>query len=303
MIRSYERGQKNCGIRNGDVVRGVVGPRLFSKIVTLFLKLPFFDARRINTSRERATRRNLDRCSEIRRLEEDVVASKICLLKAASLETWFYLDEISAKKNAGWMEEDGWKVGLRATGAWEFRFPRSRTWFNFSETGRFIYSTNDVEISIGPALATRPESVDGTSGPSSDRFPNSSSRTHPRVPPRVHWPKPWPYPFPHPSKITPLRAVSKIGETTSPAVILKYSRLGRRGSSWRIERWCRPSGGDDATIRLYCLESIRSCTRAIHSSCLACFGIFSTRVCEKEKQRITLGKRFCAFKKNEPFHI
>lgn len=105
------------------------------------------------------------------------------------------------------------------------------------------------------------------------------------------------------SKITPLRAVSKIGETTSPAVILKYSRLGRRGSSWRIERWCRPSGGDDATIRLYCLESIRSCTRAIHSSCLACFGIFSTRVCEKEKERITLGKRFCAFKKNEPFHI
>lgn len=87
MIRSYERGQKNCGIRNGDVIRGVVGPRLFSKIVTLFLKLPFLDARRINTSRERAARRNLDRCSEIRRLEEDVVASKICLLKAASLET------------------------------------------------------------------------------------------------------------------------------------------------------------------------------------------------------------------------
>lgn len=43
LIRSYERGQKNCGIRNGDVVRGVVGPRLFSKIVTLFLKLPTLD--------------------------------------------------------------------------------------------------------------------------------------------------------------------------------------------------------------------------------------------------------------------
>lgn len=43
------------------------------------------------------------------------------------------------KKNAGWMDgwmDGGWKVGLRATGAWEFRFPRSRTWFNFSETGR-----------------------------------------------------------------------------------------------------------------------------------------------------------------------
>lgn len=101
------------------------------------------------------------------------------------------------------MEEDGWKVEPRATGAWEFRFPRSRTWFNFSETGRFIYSTNDVEISIGPALATRPESVDGTSGPSSDRFPNSSSRTHPRVPPRVHWPKPWPYPPPPLENYTP----------------------------------------------------------------------------------------------------
>lgn len=96
---------------------------------------------------------------------EDVLASEICLWKLF-LQTWFYLDEISVKKNAGWME-DGWKVGPRATGAWEFRFPRSRTWFNFSETGRrFIYSTNDVEISIG--LGCPPESIDGTSVESID---------------------------------------------------------------------------------------------------------------------------------------
>lgn len=128
---------------------------------------------------------------------EDVLASEICLWKLF-LQTWFYLDEISVKKNAGWME-DGWKVGPRATGAWEFRFPRSRTWFNFSETGRrFIYSTNDVEISIGAGLPTR---IDRWNLGRVDRFPNPSSRT-PRVPPRVHWPKPWP-PLPLPRKLHP----------------------------------------------------------------------------------------------------
>lgn len=204
---------------------------------------------------------------------EDVLASEICLWKLF-LQTWFYLDEISVKKNAGWME-DGWKVGPRATGAWEFRFPRSRTWFNFSETGRrFIYSTNDVEISIG--LGCPPESIDGTSVESIDfRTPRQGHPASLHVFTDLNPDHP-----PPPSKIAPL--MSKNWRKARQRVILKYSRLGQRESSWRIERWCLPSGGDDARIRLYCLESIHSCTRAIHSNCLACFGIFSTRACEKK---------------------